>query len=235
MPDIAEATEQPETLRRMAEADNYSRWLVDRGLPFLGARIIDLGAGIGTFSEMVSHGRELVVALEPDEAFSSALHERFADRSNITVVSGDIDDLPPSMAPFDTALCLNVLEHIPDDEATLNSLHARLSAGAYLLLLVPAHPFLFGSLDRALDHERRYRRTGLRQLLERTGFEVEQLRYVNPVGALGWLVSSRLLRRRLLPARPLQAYDRLVPLLRPLDRIPLPFGLSLWAVARKPA
>jgi hypothetical protein len=91
---------------------------------------------------------------------------------------------------------------------------------------------LFGETDRAVGHERRYTVGSLRSQLERAGFAVEDIRYVNPLGALGWLVSSRLLKRRLVPERSLRAYDVAVPALRTLDRFRMPFGLSVWAVAR---
>jgi hypothetical protein len=86
-----------------------------------------------------------------------------------------------------------------------------------------------------LGHRRRYTTTRLGALLRGAGFEIEELRHVNPVGALGWLLWFRLRRpRRGWPATPYRIYDRLVPLLRPLDRLRLPVGLSLWAVARRP-
>ena len=76
-----------------------------------------------------------------------------------------------------------------------HAIYEALSPGGCLLLLVPAHPFLFGAPDHALKHDRRYRRDSLRILTEQQGFAVEEIRYVNPVGALGWLVNSRLLGR----------------------------------------
>ena len=84
-----------------------------------------------------------------------------------------------------------------------------------------------------LEHERRYAKPSLQKLLGRHGFSTDALRYVNPVGALGWLVSGRILRRQQIPAGPLALFDRFVPMLRGLDRVRLPFGLSLWAVARR--
>ncbi|HEY1370338.1 MAG TPA: hypothetical protein VGF23_24630, partial [Gaiellaceae bacterium] len=77
-----------------------------------------------------------------------------------------------------------------------------------------------------------YDRRGLERTLRSAGFEVVELRYVNPVGAAGWLVSSRLLRRSQVPEGPLTLYDKLVPVFRRLDALRLPFGLSLWAVAQ---
>lgn len=217
----------------MAQADNYNTWLLDRSRPYLGRRVLDVGAGLGTFTELAADGRE-VVALEPEAAFAADLRKRFAGRPNVQVVEAEADELEES-EPFDSVICFNVLEHIPDDEGALRQFHSRLAPGGHLLLLVPAHPFLFGAIDRTVHHERRYRREPLRRLLEQTGFAVQTARYVNPLGALGWLVSGRVLGRGQIPTGPLRLYDSLVPVLRALDRLPLPFGLSVWAVARRVA
>lgn len=217
----------------MAQADNYNTWLLDRSRPYLGRRVLDVGAGLGTFTELAADGRE-VVALEPEAAFAADLRKRFAGRPNVQVVEAEADELEES-EPFDSVICFNVLEHIPDDEGALRQFHSRLAPGGHLLLLVPAHPFLFGAIDRTVHHERRYRREPLRRLLEQTGFAVQTARYVNPLGALGWLVSGRVLGRGQIPTGPLRLYDSLVPVLRALDRLALPFGLSVWAVARRVA
>lgn len=224
-----------DTLRSMEEARRYNDWLFSRCAPHIGRRVLDVGAGIGTFTALVAESAH-VVALEPDAAFVRHLTMRFAGDNNVTVVQGSASDLSPGAIgkPFDTIVCLNVLEHIPDDVAALEHFCRLLVPGGLLLLLVPAHPRLFGSLDLAMGHERRYREDGLRQLLERAGFEIETLRSVNPLGAVGWFVSARILRRKQIPEAPLRIYDDLVPLVRALDRIRLPVGLSLWAVARRP-
>jgi SAM-dependent methyltransferase len=143
------------------------------------------------------------------------------------------DDRVPS--PFDSIICFNVLEHVADDSEAVASFGRVLAPGGNLLLLVPAHPSLFGSIDRTVGHERRYRKASVGQLLETNGLEVVELRLVNPLGALGWLVSSRIMRRPYVPEGPLKLYDRLVPLLRALDRFDVGFGLSVWAVGRRAA
>jgi len=224
------------TLERMAEADGYNAWLLERARPYLGSRVLDVGAGIGTFTELLAESVDQVVALEPDELHVDGLRERLAARPNVTVLAADASTLPPPAddEAFDAAVCFNVLEHIPDDVGTLRRLRTQLRPGGRLLLLVPAHQALFGSLDRALDHCRRYGRRSLAAKLAEAGFEIEKLRHVNPVGAVGWLLWSRVFRVDTVPKQPLQAYDRLVPLLRVVDGAPVPFGLSLWAVARRP-
>jgi len=220
---------QGEALERMESARNYNLWLFERCEPHLGKRVLDAGAGIGTFAELASVGRE-VVALEPDPELAPALRHRFEGRTNVTVVEGRVEDIS---GEFDSIICLNVLEHIPDDVATLRRFHGLLAPGGRLLLLVPAHPALYGATDRAVAHERRYRKRDLRTRLQSAAFEVETLRLVNPLGAVGWFVSSRLRKREQVPPGPLLLYDRLVPALRLLDRLELPVGLSVWAVARR--
>lgn len=217
----------------MAVADNYNTWLFERSRPYLGRSVLDIGAGVGTFTALAVPGRDRVLAAEPDPEFAQLLQQRFSAVPNVEVLAAEAADVTLA-EPVDSIICFNVLEHIPDDQGALRRFAELLTPGGRLLLLVPAHPLLFGATDRAVGHERRYRRRPLAALLAGAGFEIEDIRYVNPVGALGWLVSSRLLRSDDVPTGPLRLYDRLVPLLRTLDRLHPPFGLSLWAVARKP-
>jgi SAM-dependent methyltransferase len=219
----------------MSSARNYNAWLLERARPYLGPRVLDVGAGIGTFTVELARLAESVVALEPDPEEAEVLRSRFADDERVSVLQCTAAELPADEAPFDAAICFNVLEHVRDDVEALRAVHGRVRPGGHLLLLVPAHPALYGEIDRAVDHVRRYDGSALRRAVDGAGFELVELRHVNPVGAVGWAVSSRLLRRSEIPAGPLALYDRLVPLLKALDRLRLPFGLSLWAVARMPA
>jgi SAM-dependent methyltransferase len=213
----------------MEGADAYNTWLFDRARPYLGRRVLDAGAGIGTFTALAAEGRE-VVAVEPDPEQLPLLRERFDGRPDVEVVAGTIDDVDGA---FDSILCLNVLEHIRDDRGALGRFHALLAPGGTLLLLVPAHPALWGGNDRVVQHERRYTKAVLRRRLEEVGLTVADLRYVNPVGAVGWFVSIRLFGREQVPEGPLKLYNSLVPALRLLDKVDVGFGLSVWAVARR--
>jgi hypothetical protein len=103
------------------------------------------------------------------------------------------------------------------------------------VLLVPALRALYGSLDRALDHHRRYAREELVTKLRSAGFEVERSWFFNLLGVAGWYVNSRVLRRTTFPPVQLTLYDALVPLFRLESRFRLPLGMSLIAIARKPA
>lgn len=227
------APHHDEILAVIAASRNYNDWLFDRARPYLGLRVLDAGAGVGTFTELASETGAEVVAVEPHREFVDLLRGRFSGRPSVRVVEGTAEG-PAAGGGFDSIVCFNVLEHVSDDAGALAAFREQLRPGGRLLLLVPAHAFLFGATDRAIGHERRYDRKPLRRLLEGAGFTVETLRAVNPLGALGWLVRVRLAGREDWPAGSFRLFDRLVPLLRPLDRVPLPLGLSLWAVARRP-
>ena len=108
--------------------------------------------------------------------------------------------------------------------------------GGSLLLLVPALPAIFGSLDRAFDHFRRYTRSGLRSSLVAAGFEIDTLHYLNMIGVAAWFVSGRVMRRTTLGRGQVRFYDRwIIPIVRRLESvIPAPIGQSVLAIARKP-
>jgi SAM-dependent methyltransferase len=222
---------QAEMLRRMDLARNYNRWLLSRAEAFLGRRVLDAGAGSGTFTELLAETHE-VVALEPDPVFATELRARYKS-PRITVVEGDATSLDPTLGSFDSVLCFNLLEHVRDDEAMLARFYDVLVPGGSLLLLVPAHPRLFGSMDRTVGHFRRYTRSRIQGLLREAGFATVTVMYVNPIGAVGWFVAARVLGRTYVPSGPLRLYDRLVPALRVLDDLRLPIGLSVWARATR--
>lgn len=216
---------------RMAEAERYNDWLYSRARPFVGSRALDLGAGVGTFTERLA-GQCDVVALEPDPTFVAQLERRFSGNTRVAVVHGDVETAR-TLGSFDTVLCLNVIEHIADDAASLSTIAEVLRPGGFALVLVPAHRALFGEIDRNVGHERRYDRRLAADRMRAAGLKPIVVRYVNPLGAIGWFVSARILRRRQVPEGQLKLYEALVPLLRPLDRLSLPFGLSVWAVGCK--
>jgi SAM-dependent methyltransferase len=224
------APNHDEVLLELANARNYNDWLFMRAAPYLGARMLDVGAGIGTFSELAAARGVAVTALEPDEEFAAFLRRRFDGSIEVVQADAFAFSRPDT---FDSILCFNVLEHVDDEASAVRHFRDLLAPGGRLLLLVPAHAWLFSPFDNAVGHERRYEAEPLRSLLGDGGLIVETLRYVNPVGALGWLVSMRMLRRRALPGGQVRLFDRLVPVLRPLDRVPLRFGQSLWAIARR--
>jgi SAM-dependent methyltransferase len=141
---------------------------------------------------------------------------------------------PPGMK-FDTVVGLNVVEHLADDLVALQNIRQALVRGGRAIVLVPAGPRLFGTLDTVLGHQRRYTREQLTSLAERAGFTVEAILPFNRVGVIGWWLNGRLLRRTSLGLWQIKLLNLLTPVFRRLDRwLPLP-PLSLIAVLGNPA
>lgn len=223
-----------QTLDLLGDARRYNQWLFERVRPALGQRVLEVGCGTGTLTAFLVD-RELVVTIDVVEDYVGVVRKRFQDRANVHVrlldITDSLGDLP--QFGFDSALSVNVFEHIPDDLKAMQAVHQLLQPGGTLTLLVPSHQWLTGPFDRAIGHYRRYTKPALRQKLEAAGFVVEHLRRSNPIGAVGWFVNTVALRRRELGAT--RIYDRLVPLMAALDqRVEAPVGLSLVAVGRKP-
>jgi SAM-dependent methyltransferase len=222
------------TLEVMEGAHRYNRWIYDRVRGALGQRVLEIGCGTGTITGFLGD-RQLVVGIDVVDDYVRSTTERYRDRPNIVIRRHDLTE---SIEPlrgyrFDSAISVNVFEHIADDEAAMKAVYALLESGGSFTVLVPSHPALLGTFDRDIGHHRRYTKSQLRRKLEASGFVVERIRRSNPVGALGWLVNVRLLGLRRL--RGASLFDQLVPALSILDRVELPVGLSLIAVARKPA
>jgi glycosyltransferase involved in cell wall biosynthesis len=226
-----------DTLSTMDSMANYNRWLWRQIRPHVGQRVFEAGCGTGTISRNLVD-REHVVLCDLDDHYLALMRGRYGDRPNVRVHRADLGLWPwpvGSADRFDTVLCMNVLEHLRDDETVLRRFADLLSPGGSVVLLVPAGPALYGTIDRALGHYRRYRAADLKDLFARTGLDVERIAYLNPTGVLGWFVNGRLLRRRAVPPGQARLYDWLYPLIGQLQRLGLPFGLSVLAIGRKSA
>jgi SAM-dependent methyltransferase len=223
------------TLLRLSRAERYNRWMFERLAPWLGQRILEIGSGIGSFTRYLV-GRELILATDVNPRYLRILRNTFERHTRVEVEPLDLMAFDPAAFAergVDTILCFNVLEHVEDDRGALRRLHAALAPGGRLLLLVPAHQWLYGAIDQAIDHYRRYEPAGLAAKLEEAGFRVEHRQFFNRLGVLGWYLNSVLLRRTKVPGLQLRLQNALVPFLRAEAAFPLPFGLSLIAVARR--
>ena len=234
--DADDAHEGYNTLERLEGAPRYNAWLGSKVRPHLGKRVLEVGAGIGTITRQIQEGREKVIALEADGYYAQRLSNLFRGSSVVTPLHVSVEDTNwPSLAEerLDTVFLSNVLEHITDDTAATHRFRSVLPLGGRLVLLVPALPALFGSLDEAVGHHRRYTPETLRAAVEPAGFQIEHLEWLNIAGIAGWFLNGKVLRRRVLPALQLKLYDRVAPLLARAEAMwKLPVGLSLLAVAR---
>lgn len=226
-----------ETLSTVDALDHYNEWLWKHISSAVGERVFEAGCGTGTITRHLA-AKERVIAADVDRHYVGTLQGRYADRPNVQIAWADLaSDEWPALEDerIDTVVCMNVLEHLPDDGYVLQRFNDILEPNGRLVLLVPAHRWLYGSMDKALGHYRRYELPGLRSLCESSGFVVERAEHLNPTGVLGWFINGRALRRREVPDRQARLYDALFPLLVHAQALNLPFGLSVLLVARKPA
>jgi len=225
------------TLARMARLEPYNRWLADRFRHAVGPRVLEIGAGFGNMTRQLL-GRELVVASDLDPVALEYLRGSFRDEPGVRVASyrfplGAAEREEIRGLAIDTVVCLNVLEHIEDDAATLADFHALLRPGGRVVLVVPALARLYGSLDEHLRHFRRYEKAELEAKLRAAGFTIEDCRFLNRPGIVGWYVNGKILRRRVLPAGQLAAFRLALPLLRREETNPPSIGMSLLGIGRK--
>jgi glycosyltransferase involved in cell wall biosynthesis len=225
------------TLARMGRLEPYNRWLADRFRGAVGARVLEIGAGFGNMTRQLL-GRELVVASDLDPVALEYLRGTFRDEPSVRVASyrfpltgGQRDEIRG--LAIDTVVCLNVLEHIEDDVATLADFHEILPPGGRVVLVVPALAKLYGTLDEHLHHFRRYEKDELSEKVRAAGFTLEDCRFLNRPGIVGWYLNGKILRRRVLPSGQLAAFRLMLPLLRREEASPPPTGMSLLAVGRK--
>lgn len=225
-----------EIQQRLSEVDHYNEWIFEQFQPFVGARVLDVGCAIGNITEHYMD-RDLVIGLDVAQEFIDAIRARFGDLPNFRAELMDIADPRVTVLAgeqIDTIVCANVLEHVEDDVKALSHMHEILVPGGRLLLLVPAFDFLFGTMDEADDHFRRYTKHLVDARLQEAGFRIEKLYYMNVVGMLGWFVNGRILKHRLVPNNHYSFYNKMVPALARIERrLRPPIGLSVIAIARK--
>src|SRR5262245_60270724 len=164
------------TLDSLDDAHNYRDWIFELARPHLAEPVLEIGAGTGTFTGLFA-GLGHVTAVEPASALAAGLRETHRGDPRVELVEGVIDDVPAN-SKFASAAMFNVLEHIPDDEAALREIRARLVPDGHLVLWVPAFPLLYSRFDELLGHCRRYRHRELTALVARAGYAVVDVRYV---------------------------------------------------------
>jgi glycosyltransferase involved in cell wall biosynthesis len=226
------------TLRRMATLSPYNRWLHERFEHFLGNRILEVGSGVGNQTRFFVEERERVIASDIEPHYLRELIGRFAHRSNVRIASypfplSDADRADLENERVDTIVCMNVLEHIEDDRSTLANFFQVLQPNGHLVLLVPALKPLYGTLDKHLHHFRRYDREELQQKVKDAGFQIDTLRFLNRPAVFGWWLSSRVLKRRVVPKSQLAAFKWIMPMLKLEEKRAPGFGLSLLVLARR--
>jgi len=220
-----------DNLEAMKRATRYNDFLVNLVLQHTdNGRVLDHGAGAGTFARPIDASGADVICMEPDDDLRAELRASGFD------VAASLADIAAGSADY--AYTLNVLEHIGDDAEAIAELYRCLKPGGRLLVYVPAFQVLYSQMDTHVGHFRRYRRGSLVERLQAAGFETDAAYYVDSLGFLATLV-YKLIGDRSGSVSPgsVAFYDSVVfPVSRVIDRLTFgSFGKNLVVVATKPA
>ena len=195
-----------------------------------------MGAGIGNISAILSASRpEALFLTDPNPEYLSQLRQTFQHHDHVHIAHLELPGIAPEAwhaRRIDTVVAFNVVEHILKDREAVCDLASILVPGGHLLLIVPAHQWLYSSLDVALGHHRRYTRSTATALVRQAGLCPRVVRYFNMTGALGWAWRGKVRRRSELSPLGIRIFNRLVPMLQLERLMPTPFGLSVVVVAQ---
>ena len=228
-------------LEAMSFALRYHRWILELFDPYLGSRVAEVGAGSGSFSELLlTRKLESLIVVEPSDTMFHLLKTRLSaiegpakiklHNSTFRHVVEEIQSEQP-----DSILYINVMEHIAEDEEELLAIHRTLGRGGRVFIFVPALKWLYSTFDKRIGHFRRYTEPELVQKCEQTGFQILKSHYVDFTGILPWWVKFCLLRSDALSPSNVRYYDNLaVPVIRIAERLILPpIGKNLLLIAEK--
>lgn len=217
----------------------YRRYQFDLIAPHCGRSILEVGAGVGEFSSQFTD-RERLVLTDVDPLAVDEMARRFTERPEVRArqldLDGPLEGDPVDGEPVETVVAINVLEHIEDDAAALQSLARLVTPGGTIVLWVPAYQALYGDFDRKVGHVRRYTPATMRRTVRDAGLGVRECRPVNVIGGLAWYLAVRVGKAGSPKPAMLAAYDRLVvPVTRVLDGLRPPFGQTVLCVAEVPS
>lgn len=223
-------------LHCMSKTHRFNRWMAGVIAPWVGERILEIGAGMGNITQQLLP-RAAYVASDIDPLHLNYLKNFFNNNKNIVVEKIDLtnpSDFDKHENRYDTVVCLNVLEHVEDDLQGLASIYRALSPGGMACILVPRGKWLYGSQDVVLGHVRRYEEDELKDKLIQTNFRIIALFTFNRITTPIWFINGRIFQKKHFGRAQLKLFDSSVWLWRRIERF-LPWkGLSIIAIAQKP-
>ncbi len=231
-----------DALERMRTLEPYYRWTFSLLEPYLGRRVMDAGCGIGNFTQLIAERAGYVLATDLSPRNIELLSRRFCGSESVEVLQADLghelDLAAIRKKVIDTVVCLDVLEHIEDDVSLLASFRELVQPGGTLLLKVPACTWLYGSIDVASSHYRRYSKATLIEKAEQAGWESVDIFHMNVFGVLPYWFKSRILKKSVNFSRTfshwqIQLIRHAIPLMKVVDGlIGPPIGQSVILVAK---
>ena len=228
-----------EALKRMRSLRPYYQWTKSLFEGYLGERVMDAGCGIGNFCDLISDNVDFILAVDLSPSNLKILKQRFADNLKVKISQLDLDNDIEVIKKdkIDTIVCLDVLEHIENDIDMLKNFRKIIEPNGKLLVKVPACPWLYGNIDKASGHFRRYSRKMLLNNLRDAGWNPLFVSYMNIFGVLPYFIKSRITKRnsnfsRTFSPWQLSLLQMIMPILQKIDQLlGPPVGQSIVVVA----
>jgi SAM-dependent methyltransferase len=219
----------------LEKARRFIGWQGDTIRPYIGDRVLELGAGVGSIANQFIP-RELYVAGEQNPNYLTYLRSYALGKPYLHVA--EIDPARPATFrgfenQFDTVLLFDILELLADPAATLRAVRECLREGGRVIVQAAQGKQRFGSLDQERGRRQRFEAEEISSLLTDAGFRVETMQDFNRLSVPGWWLNNKVLHRRRFSRVQLKFFDTVLPLLRPFDRVWPWKGLSLIAVGVK--
>jgi hypothetical protein len=197
-------------LTLFAKASNWKQYFASKIRPFIGQRVVEVGAGIGATTAILCNGlQQEWICLEPDPVLRAEIDNQIASRqlpACCRTRGGFVSDLDPSQV-VDSFIYVDVLEHIREDGPELKFAANRLTRGGTIIVLCPAFKLLYSPFDKALGHYRRYDKRMLTALTP-PGCTVKTAFYIDSVGMATSLFNKFALGQSLPNERQISFWDR---------------------------
>ncbi len=223
-------------LRAMDKSRAFCAWMFDQIKEYIGNSVLETGCGIGTLTSYML-GKERLVCSDIDPFFQEIVNRRYGHLKGVSVNHVDLTskaDYNSSGVPFDTVICMNVFEHVQDDQAALECVYEALEPGGKAIILVPQHPSLFSKLDTSVGHFRRYTITELSEKVRQAGFEIVVTREFNRFATLGWFISGKLMGATRVDPGQINLMNTLMPIAKLVEHLSFWPALTIIMIAQKP-
>jgi len=225
-------------LELFAEAKNWKNYWAEKVAPYVKGEVLEVGAGIGGTTAVLIPKCTYTswLSLEPDKNLAEQIKinkDIPDDKKTITILNGLITDIPKNKK-FDTIIYIDVIEHIEDDRQELKLAHDRLKPEGILIVLVPAHNWLFSPFDKAVGHYRRYNKSRLKSSVPEM-MKKERLFYLDSGGLIASIFNKLWLKQSIPTKIQINLWDRLIVPFSKISDVLIGFliGKSLIGIWKK--
>ena len=229
-----------ENLELMSDSHRFNDWMYEEISSSLYGDILEIGSGIGTFSEKLTRDfpNSNLTFTDISSMYVELLKKKFSSNGSVVVYRLDLNERIDyeriGYKKFDSILAVNVLEHVENDEFAFAQLYDMLKEKGTLIVLVPCHKFLYNIIDKNIGHYRRYTKKELEYKVRKTGFVIDKTFYFNTVGMIGWYLNGNLFKKPKVSRAGVKILDTVVPVLKYTERIfGKRIGLSIICTVKK--